>query len=126
MITRDEYDRLSNKQASGTPTQLFYDYQDSIGYLYPWPVPNAAGTNIVATYHEPFDDMDNSTDRLDFPQTWWEAVKYNLALRIADEYGQVPSQSTVMLAAMTLENAKAASYEEGSTFFTPSPFMRYR
>jgi len=126
VVTRDEYNRLSNKFASGTPTQIYYDYQDSTGTLYPWPVPSSAGTNIVLVYHEPFDDMDNTTDRLDFPQSWWEAVKWNLAIRLAPEFGRQTPPEVISLAQLTLKNAMENSYEEGSIKFTPSPWMRHR
>lgn len=124
-LSRDEYDRLSNKSSNGTPTQFFYDYRDTVGDFYIWPAPSA-NTNIVVTYHRPFDDMDSDADDLDFPQSWMDAVKWNLAVRLAPEFGRPLTQEIVALATNTLQAAQEAGYEEGSVRIQPSSRMRWR
>lgn len=126
ILTQNDYNRLSNKSMAGRPTHFYYDYKDSYGLLYPWPIPNADGISLVLTYHQYFDDMDSRTDRLDFPQSWWEAVKWNLALRLAPEFGRQVGPEIVSLAQTTLKDAREAAFEEGSVLFTPSSLIRNR
>ena len=125
LLSRLDYDQLSNKASNGVPTQFFYDYQATEGTLYVWPAASS-NTNIVVTYHKPFDDMDSNVDSLDFPQSWQEAVKWNLAMRLAPEFGRQVTQEIAILATQTLSNAQEAGYEEGSVRFRPSPQMRWR
>ena len=88
ILTRDEYNRLGNKTDTGQPIQIFYEPLLDTGVLYVFPKPNATAISyntITIVYQRPFEDFDASTDNPDFPQEWYEAVKYGLALRLAGE-----------------------------------------
>lgn len=89
-LTREEYWNLSDRTTEGTPVQFYYDKSIPNGTIYLWPVADSdAATNstIHIAYQSPIEDMDASTDELDFPQEWYEAVKYGLAVRLAPVYG---------------------------------------
>ena len=120
LMTKNEYDNLSNKDTTGTPTQFYFDYQDTTGSFKTWPAPNSNTYNAIATFHKAYDDMDSASDNLDFPQSWMETVVLNLQIRLAPMFGKVLPQETIQLAAITLQNAMEASYEEGSVRFIPS------
>lgn len=88
IITRDEYNRLGNKVATGQPIQVFYEPLRDYGVLHVFPVPDStaiANKEIVIVYQAPFEDFNASTDTPDFPQEWYEAVKYGLSVRLAGE-----------------------------------------
>lgn len=123
-ISMYDYWGLANKQASGLPNQVAYNFQNNSGTLYVWPVP-PTGTNYTMTiiYHKPYDDFDSVTDIPDVPQRWFDALKYNLAVRLAPEFGKPVSKELMMLARETLENAIDLGYEEGSMFVAPSRRM---
>jgi hypothetical protein len=99
IISQQEYHALPNKMAEGRPVQLYYDaaYDGSsnsgttaAGTLYIWPTPDATtATNctIKLLYQRPLLDYNASTDVLDMPQEWFEAIRLNLAWKIAPEYG---------------------------------------
>jgi hypothetical protein len=125
VLSRNEYDFLSNKSAAGTPTQWFYDYLDTQGVLYPWPVPDS-NTNMVIVYQAPYDDSDTTNNDLDYPAQWQEAVKWNLAVRLAPEFGRPLTPEIVALASTTLKEAIEGSYEEASVFFRPSYRLYHR
>ena len=85
-----EFNNLSDKDSEGTPVNFYYDPQLDAGKLYVWPTASstfAANNTLQVLYTKPFDDMDQSTDNLAFPQSWELAVTYNLALVLAFEYG---------------------------------------
>lgn len=124
IITRDEYLRLGNKSTSGQPIQIYYDPQRDSGVLYVYPPANAAAVSykqIKFTYQKPFEDFDASTDNPDFPQEWYEALKYGLASRLAGEYGiSMDDRRQLMQEAILIKNdALSFGTEEGSFFFTP-------
>lgn len=87
IIPRENYNRFGNKTSSGTSIQATYDPQLTTGYLYLYPVPSTVNQLIYLEIQKPIDDFTNSTDDYDLPQEWAEALKFNLALRIAPEYG---------------------------------------
>jgi hypothetical protein len=82
-LTRQEYNLLGNKTASGSPVQFWYDPQNTYGVLSVFPVPDT----VKIVYQRPFEDFDASTDEPDFPQEWYETLKFMLADRLAPEYG---------------------------------------
>ena len=126
-LSRDEYDSLSNKSSVGIPTQYFYDYLANSGRIYLWPVADSStntNTNVIFTYHAPFTDEDVVSDNLDLPQSGLEAAKWNLAIRLAPEFGKTVTPFLMQMAAQTKEQFFDSQYEEGSIFFRPS--YRYK
>ena len=122
MLTKQEYAILGNKVTPGKPVQIYYEPQENIGVLNLFPTPAAAdvGTStIYITYQRPFEDFNIATDAPDFPQEWYDAVVYGLAVRLAPEYG-LPIDKRRALAMEAADiRLLALSYgtEEGSLFF---------
>lgn len=124
LITRDEYNRLGNKTTSGTPIQCYYDVQRDYGTLKIFPVPttlDATNKTIKIIYQRPFEDFDASTDEPDFPQEWFEVIKYGLATRLAGEYGVAKEDRAQLLQEYILMKTDVTGFgtEEGSFFIYP-------
>lgn len=90
----DELLRVAyNTSTSNPPVNISYrpnffgnpNSQDGVLFIYPgWG--NAA--NIIELRAQyPFSDMDSSTDEVQAPPEWFEAIIYGLADRLAPEYG---------------------------------------
>lgn len=123
IITRDEYNRLGNKSTNGQPIQIYYEPLRDYGVLHVFPPANSAAVTakqIKFTYMRPFEDFDTSTDEPDFPQEWYDALKYGLASRLAGEYGiSMEDRQQLLREAMKIkEEALSFGGEEGSFFFT--------
>mgnify|MGYP000980940015 CR=1 FL=1 len=122
ILTKQEYNTLGNKESSGIPIQGYYDPQRDYGVLSLFPVPDtnaAANYHVTFIYQRPFEDFDSATDNPDFPQEWFEALKYGLASRLAPEYG-LPLEQRQMLNKEMQEIKQAAlnfGLEEGSLYF---------
>lgn len=124
IITRDEYLRLGNKTISGQPIQIYYEPGRDSGVLSIFPPADATSVlykQIQFTYQKPFEDFDASTDTPDFPQEWYEAIKYGLATRLAGEYGiTIEDRNQLLKEAMSIkEGALSFGTEEGSFWITP-------
>jgi hypothetical protein len=132
VITRQEYTMLGNKTSSGAVSQLWYNppggiaATESVGTitLYPTPDTNYATYNTVNfNYQRPFMDFDSSTDVPDFPQYWYNAVKWGLADQLAYEYGVGLSERAMISkkAQFHKDNALSFGTEEGSLKLQPMP-----
>jgi len=122
IITKQEYAMLGNKTTSGKPIQIYYEPQLDQGSLSLFPTPttiDATGSVIYITYQRPFEDFNASTDVPDFPQEWYDAVVYGLAVRLAPEYGLPIDQRRVLSQEALDIKLIAMSFgtEEGSLFF---------
>lgn len=110
----------------GIPVELEYTIpgQTQIGTIRVWPQPDSdsvSNRQITLVYQRPFEDMVNTTDNLDFPQFWHEAVIFGLAWRLSPEYG-LPLKDRDDLRDMAkyhLDEALAFGTEEGSLFIVP-------
>ena len=92
-----------------------------LGTINLWPKPADATTSITIRYQRPFEDMTSSTDDIDFPPYWTEAIIFGLADRLAPEYG-IPLQDRQLLtqqAERFHQTALSFGQEEGSLFFQP-------
>lgn len=121
-LTRAEYNLLGTKTSEGTPVQYWYDPQGTYGVLTVFQVPSStvAANNVVRiVYQRPYEDFDASTDEPDFPQEWFEALKFNLADRLAPEYGLSIQERQDIKARARESKGEALSFgtEEGSFFF---------
>lgn len=121
IYTDENYNRLPLAYSSGTPINLYYQPQSYLGTINLWPKPADATTQITIRYQRPFEDMNASTDDLDFPPYWTEAIIFGLADRLAPEYG-VPLQDRQLItqqAERFHQTALLFGMEEGSMFFQP-------
>lgn len=131
IIGQQEYYQLSSKSSTGRPNVLYYDraYEaggndeaTAVGQVYLWPLPDsttATNCTLYLIYQRPLLDFTASTDTLDMPQEWYEAVRLNLARKIAPEYG-MQSQDYKELkeeAKEALDIALAWDTEQVSIFF---------
>ena len=123
IITKQEYSILGNKTISGNPIQIYYEPLRDSGILHVFPTPSAtdaAQQQIYITYQRPYEDFNSSTDTPDFPQEWYMAVLYGLAVILASEYGVPIDQRQVLGREAADMKAAALSFgtEEGSLYFT--------
>jgi hypothetical protein len=87
-ITRQDWMSIPNKTTTATPVQYYYDPFTINGTLYVWPTPQVGTTDsIVLDCDIQLDIMEDSLNDFDFPPQWLECITYNLAARIAPEYG---------------------------------------
>jgi len=89
IISEGEYSKISSKTSVGRPYALFSNYTFPYVTIYLYPVPNAAETLLFISL-KPFTEsssFETVNDTLSLPTHYEEAVIYNLAIRIAPEFG---------------------------------------
>ena len=60
------------------------------GRLYVWQTASSVNDFVRFTFERPLEDIALGTETLDFPAEWLEAIIYNLAARLTDEYDTPP------------------------------------
>jgi len=124
IISRAEFDTLSDKDQEGTPVNCYYDPQLTNSVLNVWNTAdsNFASNNVfVLRLRKPFDDMDASTDDFEFPQEWYEAIALGLGKRRAQSVGMPPQdrQRLDVDASIAYELALDWSAEDASVYLQP-------
>ena len=124
-IIGDANYNLLPSTSSGIPLQITYQPKMNLGVIKVWPTPDTysvSNVTILLTYLRPLEYFSGATDTADFPEEWVSAIIYNLAVRIAPEYG-IPLQDRSLLikeAEMYLKNATDNAFEDASIFFQPN------
>lgn len=113
---------LLPSSSSGNPIKITYQPKVNLGTLKVWPTPDSyAATNVTIslTYTRPTEYMSASTDTVDVPEEWVNAIIYNLAARLAPEWGialpdrQKLEDTAERLLTRALENGQ----EDASIYF---------
>ena len=88
--SRDQYFNQVNKISQGTVVNCYYSPQLTTGRLYVWQTASSVNDFVRFTFERPLEDILIGDNTLDFPVEWLEAVIYNLAARLADDYDAPP------------------------------------
>lgn len=115
---RSEYFNQPNKDTSSTVTQYYYDPQLTTGKLYVWPRPDTVDQMLNFTYKRTIEDFDLGSNDPDFPQEWLEALGYNLAIRIAPQFGKTLVPEIATMALVLKDMVEGFSVEEVSVHFS--------
>jgi hypothetical protein len=109
----DDYNSVRLKTLSTNfPNYIYYQPSFPIAevYIYPIFAPNDPSTQgpayINLTSWKPFDMVVDPTAYMEYPPGYWEAIVFNLAVRIAEEYQFSIRETTVQLAANALKRIK--------------------
>jgi len=118
-MTRNEYDRLPDKDSTGLPTTFYYDRQRESALFYVWPVlSTAAGETVEITYSREIEDATLNA-AIDVPGEWWEVIVYQLADRLMDANGVTTRPNITARAQLLLEEALGFDRQE-SVYFRPA------
>jgi hypothetical protein len=131
IATREEYNLMSDKSSTGSPSIVWYNPPGNLsatenkGTLTVYVAPDstaASNDTIYFTGTKPFADFDAADDVPDFPQYWYNALKWGLADQLAYEYGVGLAERSMISKKADKHKDKAleGGTEEGSLFFQPS------
>ena len=130
-LSREEYWLLGNKQATGYPTQWYYEYGSNSGSVYLYPTPDtsiASQLQLIMYYQAPFSSVASSSDVPDFPSEFMQALKWGLAAQIMHEYNlPIPKMQMVeKRAEKEKEDAFGFNIEHTSIYFNWSKYGGYQ
>jgi len=100
IISEGEYRNFSSKATLSRPEYLFYHPLYPLAYIYLYPTPNIIETMWLDSL-KPFTETSSFatvSDTVSFPPNYLEAIKFNLAIRIAPEYGVRVSAEAIKIA----------------------------
>ena len=118
IVAREDFNILPTS-SNGSPIKINYQSFVNYGTISLWPTPTSTNTaTITLVYQRPYQYFTTSTETADFPEEWYNAIIYHLAVRLAPEWG-VPLPDRQMLmqeAKMYTDDAMSVGQEDGSFF----------
>lgn len=107
--SREDYDNIALKTMQSWPTHIFYDAAWPLGYVYPWPLPQAGIYELHLTLRDQLAPFTTYVQVINMPPEYWEAMWSNLCLRLAPIYGFTVSDDIRRIAADSLASIRAAN-----------------
>jgi hypothetical protein len=98
----DEYRKIPDKSAAGRPRRLFYNPTAPLGTIYTYPVADAVEALWLFSLKAIADAL-TQTETLTLPPEYEEFLVYNLAIRIAPEYGREVPPAVAAVAGQTMD-----------------------
>lgn len=122
VISREEYQRLPNKTTSGAPYAVFVDRQRTSTTATAYPVPgaaeDAANMTLRLTTKRQIQDPTASSEEIEIPAEWMEAVTYNLGIRMAPRLN-LPIDPVIAAQALDFEATLTGQDREESVRMRP-------
>lgn len=130
-LSRQEYLLMGNKESKSFPTQYYYELGKTTGTIYLYPSVSAAAVSnckIRVWSRHPFDVVMAANEFPDFPKEFQNALKYNLAVALAEEFEVPPAkkQALKQQAKEELDNALDYNSEHTSIYFNFSKYGGYQ
>jgi len=124
-LNRDDYVNLPNKTFQGRPLQYWYNRQRDQPLMTLWPAPSLYFTqNQVSIWRKRYImDVGTSSNLLDIPQRWFDAVVYNLAVKLAESITSIDLQILPMIAAkaqVALQEARMEERDNSPIYWSPN------
>jgi len=105
------------------PFKLTYTPAINYGTIKLWPTGLTTNTNtLTIVYTRPLEYFDASTDTMDLPEEWYDAIIWDLATKIAPRWGvPIPDRRELKAEAKAyLDAAMESGFEDASFYLSPS------
>lgn len=110
ILNLDEYADITIKDLTSTlPAYLYNDDSYPLASLSFWPVPSGI-QNVVLYSWKPLTTWTDVTTDVTFPPGYEEALVYNLAIRLAPEYGKSVTPDVASIAAASKASIKRMNH----------------
>ena len=108
--SREDYNTIALKTLVSWPQYIFYDAAFPLGYVYPWPVPQASIYELHITLKETLAQFTSYTQTINMPPEFVEALWSNLTIRVGALYpGSSVPQATIDIAKGALATIRGSN-----------------
>jgi hypothetical protein len=120
LLGRDEYEMFGNKLSQSVINSIFYDPQLTNGVLSVYPTSASAIYELHLIAQMPIQDIGSLTAAFDFPNEWFNALRWNLAYELMTEAGADEStkRDVTQMAMQKKKMLFDYSVDEASMYFT--------
>jgi len=115
----DDYWEIGDRDASGTPGNVYIERGRDITDFYFDQAVNDPTYRVRLLVHYPIQSFDATDDNPDFPEQWYRALVWLLAMDLASEYDVQLSQQNLAVAAGAIKVATHSDPENTDLCFEP-------
>jgi hypothetical protein len=109
MRSREDYSAVTLKNLTRFPAVAYLDTAWPTGRVYVWPIPTAGTYELHFVFPEALPTYSALTDPINLPPEYMQALIYELAVRLAMQYGQTPAPANVQAMRAALNTIRLAN-----------------
>lgn len=102
---QERWSGITDKTTTGRPSILYYEAKHPLGVINLWPVTDKNYDFIIYTWNL-LAQISNINQTLSFPPGYADAIVYELAIRLAPEYGKPVPPAVAIAAVQSKANVK--------------------
>lgn len=107
--SREDYSRIALKNLGSLPRYIFYDAAYPLGYVYPWPIPQAGVYELHLLLKETLFQFPFLSQAIQLPPEYEEAIWTNLCIRLAPIFQRPVAPEIAGLAKTSLSVIRGAN-----------------
>lgn len=109
LFSREDYSRITLKTLVSFSQCIFYDSAWPMGYIYPWPIPQASLYEVHIILKNVLSEFADLATLYSFPPEYFAAIHYNLVVRLRAAYRMPEDVGYSGLAADALQTIRSAN-----------------
>lgn len=118
--SRTEYFDQTLKTTDSRVNTIWYDPQVAAPKLSVWPQSDDERDYLILNIQRTLEDLDAASDDVDFPQEWFMALSYNLAMNLGPKHGKQNLSQLAAIAEREYSRVRASDDESASVFLLPA------
>lgn len=107
--SREDYNLIALKNLRSFPMTVFYDSSFPLGRVYPWPIMQPNIYELHLSVKEVLSQIPLLNTVLTFPAEYYNAILYNMAVRLRQAYDLPEQPSAIALAKKSLNVIRGAN-----------------
>jgi hypothetical protein len=111
--SREDYTNIALKQLQAFPQVFFYDSAFPLGVAYFWPVAQATIYELHIVAKDILAPLPTLDSNVVLPLEYFNALHYNMSIRLRDAYDLPPKLISVQLAKQSLNVLRGANAQIG-------------
>jgi hypothetical protein len=128
LISEQQYNILGSKFSEGTVNSIYYKPYVNNGVVKVFLTPNtdtATNYEVHLNIQRPIQDITSSNQTFDFPQEWYQSLRWGLASELSAEYGLTTERISAIISRANSYKDRLSAWdtEYNSTFFQPDVRM---
>lgn len=109
LFSREDYSRITLKTLTSFSQCIFYDSAWPMGYIYPWPIPQANLYEVHIVLKAVLSEFADLAALYQFPPEYLAAIHYNMVVRLRAAYRLPEDPGFAGLAADAMETIRMAN-----------------
>lgn len=109
ILSMEEYAYQKDKTVTGSANRVYYAMNYPLGILYFHPIPTTGFCKLFTD--KPLTNYTATTDTIVLPPGYERALRYNLAVELAPEYGKQANQTVLMIANESKQSVESKNNE---------------